>query len=107
MRKVVMSVLPVVVLVFSAGAIAGCKSKWVKRIEKIEKAACACKDAKCAKKQQKILNEYISDTKGVKVKKKDAKKVGKLVLKAQLCISKKILKDRLKKVKKVKPAAKK
>ena len=100
MRKLVLSVLPVVVLVFSAGALGGCKNKWVTKAEVIEKAACACKDAKCAQEQQKALNGYIKDTKGVKVKKKDANKVAKLVLKAQTCVSKVLLKEKLKSLKK-------
>ncbi len=100
MRKLVHVVLPVIVLAFSAGALTGCKNKWVKKAEEIEKAACACKDAKCAKEQQKALNQYIKDTKGVKVKKKDAAKVAKLVVKASSCISKAMVKDRLNKIKK-------
>jgi hypothetical protein len=102
MRKLVLTVLPVLVLAFSAGSLTGCKNKWVKKAEDIEKAACACKDAKCAKEQQKALNTYIKDTKGVKVKKKDANKVAKLVLKASTCISKiqiKAMRDKLKKKK--------
>lgn len=100
MRKLVLTVLPVVALAFSAGALTGCKNKLVKKAEEIEKAACACKDAKCAKEQQKALNKFMKDNKGVKVKKKDAKKVGKLILKAQMCVSKKLLKEKLKHLKK-------
>jgi hypothetical protein len=100
MRKLVLSVLPVVVLVFSAGALTGCKSKWVKRIEEIEKTACACKDAKCARESQKALNAFSKDAKGVKVKKNDAKRVNKLMLKTQTCILKTISQERLKSLKK-------
>ncbi len=107
MRKLVLSILPVVILVFSAGGLTGCKNKWVKKIEEIEKAACACKDAKCAKEQRKKLNTFIKDAKGVKVKKKDAKKVGKLVVKAGSCISKVISKERLKSIRKNKTPKKK
>jgi len=102
MRKLILSVLPIIILTFSAGGLAGCKNKWVKRSEEIEKAACACKDAKCAAEQQKALNSYIKDTTGVKVKKADAAKVKKLVTKARVCISKVILKERLKSLKKEK-----
>jgi uncharacterized membrane protein len=86
MRKLVLTVVPVLVLAFSAGGLAGCENKWVKRAEAIEKAACACKDAKCAKEQHKALREYIKDARKVKVKKSDAKKVGKAVTKASKCI---------------------
>jgi len=107
MRKLLFSILPVVILAFSAGALTGCKNKWVKRAEEIEKAACACKDAKCAKEQRKKLNSYIKDTKGVKVKKKDAKRVGKLVHKARTCLQKVMLKERLESINKNKANKKK
>jgi hypothetical protein len=100
MRKLVLSVLPVVVLVFSAGAVTGCKSKWVKRIEEIEKAACACKDSKCALEQQKALNAFSKDAQGVKVRKSDKKKVENLGRKASLCILNAIRKDSRKRLEK-------
>ena len=103
MRKVVVTGM---ILAFSMIALTGCKSKWVTKAQEIEKAACACKDVECAKKQQKALNDYIKETKGVKVKKKDANKVAKAVLKAQTCISKKMIGDKLKKLK-IKTAPKK
>ena len=102
MRKLVHVVLPVIVLAFSAGALTGCKNKWVKKAEEIEKAACACEDAKCAKEQAKKLNQYIKEAQGQKVKKKDNAKVAKLVSKARSCLSKAMVKDRVKKVNKAK-----
>jgi hypothetical protein len=74
----------------------------VTRAAAIEKSACACTDAKCAKNQQAALNAYINNTKSSTgrlrhfVGTAGANKVAKLVLKAQTCISKLIMKEKLK-----------
>ena len=92
--------------VLIAMSVCGCKAKlekkpdprekWVTRAAAIEKSACACADANCAKNQQAALNAYVKDTKGVKIDNARANKVAKLVLKAQTCISKLIMKEKLK-----------
>ncbi|MFH2008702.1 MAG: hypothetical protein ABI333_19095 [bacterium] len=91
MRKLMIVILPAVLMAFSMTSV-GCGSKWVSKAEKIKKAACACSDKKCAKDQQKEILDFAKESKGVKVKKSDAKKVAELISEAQKCILKIYLK---------------
>lgn len=75
------------------------KRIWVRRALTIEKAGCVCADIACAQEQQAALNKYIQDTKGVKVDRHLANKVAKAVLRAQTCISRTILRHKLKSLK--------
>jgi len=69
----------------------------VSKAEKIKTAACDCKDKACAKDKQKLIMDFAKETKGVKVKKSDSKKVTKLIAEAQKCILKIYLKGGKKK----------